>query len=264
VAFRSPEQARGEPLDARTDLFSFGVVLYEMATGTLPFQGNTTAVLFDAILHQAPEWSRVPPDLQPIVVKALEKDRELRCQSAAELRTDLKRASRAAEPSRVKIAPSPRRFRRHLALALALVAALAVLGWYLLARRSQAPLLQNATFTQLTDAPGPEQHPSLSPDGRSFVYQSRPSGNWDIYLQRVGGKNPINLTKDSAVDDMQPAFSPDGERIAFRSDREGGGRLVGRLAVHLPSAECVASEQAVLGRDSMVDSSLPQVLHRGL
>lgn len=79
------------------------------------------------------------------------------------------------------------------------------------------------SFTQLTDQPGPELYPSLSPDGKSFVYQSRASGKWDIYLQRVGGRTAINLTKDSAGDNTQPAFSPDGERIAFRSERDGGG-----------------------------------------
>src|SRR5205814_8845502 len=107
-----------------------------------------------------------------------------------------------------------------------LATGLAVLGWYLVARRGEVTSLKNATFTQLTDQAGPEQYPSLSPDGKSFVYQSRASGNWDIYFQRVGGKNPVNLTKDSPLDDRQPAFSPDGERIAFRSERDGGGIFV--------------------------------------
>jgi Tol biopolymer transport system component len=104
-------------------------------------------------------------------------------------------------------------------------------AWYVLSRpgsgaKETASSLRNATFTQLTDQPGPEYFPSLSPDGKSFVYAGYASGNWDIYLQRVGGKNPINLTKDSPVDDTQPAFSPDVESIAFRSEREGGGIFV--------------------------------------
>jgi len=242
VAYMSPEQALGKELDARTDLFSFGVVLYEMTTGALPYQGPSSVALFDAILHQPPmppsrRNPATPTEIEAIILKALEKDREVRCQGAAELRADLKRAKRNLEsaarsgasvvsPS-APPAPSPARpvgWGRRVAIALG-VAVLAALAWYLLPRPGAhapaAPAQKNVTFAQLTMQPGQELFPSLSPDGKSLVYASEN----DIYFQRVGGKTPINLTRDGAATiDSQPAFSPDGERIAFRRTApEGSG-----------------------------------------
>jgi TolB-like protein/Flp pilus assembly protein TadD len=149
VAYMSPEQARGEPLDARSDIFSFGAVLYEMATGTLPFKGNTSAVIFEAILNRPPVApARLNPDLPPgleqVIQRCLEKDRDLRYQSAADLRADLKRLKRDSETGRTGAvsaafpAAGPPAWWRRKALwaAAALVVALGVAAALYLQSRS--------------------------------------------------------------------------------------------------------------------------------
>jgi len=242
VYYMSPEQAAGEPLDARTDLFSFGLVLYEMATGRRAFSGNTVVVL-SGILHGQPAPAasinpQLTPQFQQIIEKALEKDREVRYQSAAELRADLKRLRRDAESAVISAASRT----AHAAMAggrgrtwggmastVVVLAALVAVGSFVWRRPATDPtphVLANATFSRLTEQPGLESFPSLAPDGKAIVYASASSGNWDLYLQRVEGSNTTNLTADSAADDTQPAFSPDGTRIAFRSERGGGGIFV--------------------------------------
>ena len=143
VAYMSPEQAKGKELDARTDLFSFGAVLYEMATGTLPFRGDTSALIFNAILERAPlPPLRLNPDLPPkledIINKALEKDRNLRYQSAAEMRADLQRLKRDSESRTPPAGSDSSSLRGRVAMVGTLIVLLAlVLGSFFLLRRSK-------------------------------------------------------------------------------------------------------------------------------
>ena len=233
VAYMSPEQASGKPLDARSDIFSFGVVLYELLAGRRPFTGATDLELLQTVIHGAPQplGEHIPIALRMAVDKALEKDPAERYQTMRDLVVDLRRVARQSEAvsavSGRALHPPSRLWRRLAPFALVGAALAALLAYWLVwSGRSTAEISSQWSFSQLTDEPGQELYPSLSPDGRSLVYASQASGNWDIYFQRVGGKTALNLTKDSAADDTQPAFSPDGERIAFRSERDGGGLFV--------------------------------------
>ncbi len=237
VAYMSPEQARGEELDARSDLFSFGAVLFEMATGRQAFAGPTVAVTFNAILSQSPAAPttlnpELPPKLEEIITKALEKDRELRYQSASELRADLKRLKRdtvsgiAAAVSVTRPALARAKSRRvGLGLGVAAVALLAAMSYLIHQKTRPQPPPVYRPLTQLTFDPGLEDQATWSPDGRFVAYASDRSGNFDIWVQPVGGGNAIQVTKDPAQD-WQPDWSPDGNLIAFRSERGGGGLFV--------------------------------------
>ncbi len=227
VAYMSPEQARGEELDARSDLFSFGTVLYEMATGRQAFGGTTSAVLFDAILNRAPAPParlnpELPVELGRIISKALEKDREVRYQGAAELRADLKRLKRDTDSARTAavsaaIPAAPRRLLvAYAGVALGLLILLLV-GALALLRRREAPPAARSEWAQITDFADSVTSPALSPDGRmlAFIRGERTfTTRGQIYVKLLSGGEPVQLTRDDRLK-MGPVFSPDGSRIAY-------------------------------------------------
>jgi eukaryotic-like serine/threonine-protein kinase len=187
VAYMSPEQVRGKELDPRTDLFSFGAVLYEMCTGMLPFRGDTSGVIFDAILNRTPVAPvrlnpEVPAKLEEVISKALEKDREIRCQSAAELRADLKRLKRDTETGRVSTqgplsaGPSRSNKKWHIAGATlaAFVLAGSILGWFAW-RQTARPKILQVTPQRLTSNPteNPISASAISPDGKYLAYSDK-------------------------------------------------------------------------------------------
>ena len=252
VAYMSPEQARGKDLDGRTDLFSFGTVLYEMATGTLPFRGETSAVIFESILGKAPTPPvrinpAVPPKLEEIINKALEKDRDLRYQSAAEMRADLKRLRRdtgsghvAVESGSVAVAaasdsgrlpsaqvsavsapvPAKKGLSRALiaAVGLVVVAAAAFVG-YRTFHNHRALHPENMEISKLTDS-GNAFLVAVSPDGQYVVYAKREGEMQSLWMRHVMTRSDVQVLAPDLVGFAGLTFSPDGNYIYFvRSDK---------------------------------------------
>jgi serine/threonine protein kinase len=225
VSYLSPEQVRRQKVDHRTDIFSLGVVLYEMLAGERPFQGDSAAEVFNRILlgELKPITSRhSPAGLNRIIERALAKDTAARYESAEELRADLARLARVVE------SPRPSRWPKVAAL-LGGLALLGVLGSWIGQTRRAPPgtrLVFASAAQKLTDLPQEEMYPTLTPDGRTLVFASLQSGNWDIYRQTVGERSAVNLTPSDDIVETQPALSPDGARIAFRSFGRKSGVFV--------------------------------------
>jgi eukaryotic-like serine/threonine-protein kinase len=229
-SYMAPEQTRGEPVDARADVWSLGVVLYEMLAGRQPFVGGSGPAVVHAVLHETPEplthlRPEAPAELDRLLSRMLAKDPGQRHADASEVLADLRSAlglptTDTASPSAAR---RPRRRLAWAALAVFALAAAVAAGLLVWRKGGAAPVLLPGQIVRLTDLQGRETFPSLSPDGTFFVYSKIIDGNSDLFLQRVAGGQPFNLTAGSPANESQPAFSPDGQQIAFRSDREGGG-----------------------------------------
>jgi serine/threonine protein kinase/tetratricopeptide (TPR) repeat protein len=275
ITYMSPEQVRGEELDARTDLFSFGVVLYEMVTGVMPFRGETSGVIAETILNRTPVAPvrlnpDVPPKLEEIIDKALEKDRKLRYQSASEIRTDLQRLKRDSESGRVsataarvesKPVAKSVRFRWMVNVAAILVVGLAVCGWLFFSRKAHAltdkDTIVLADFTNATGDPvfdgtlrqglsvQLEQSPFLSIISDQQIQQT---------LQMMGEKPDARLTPEIARELCQRTGSAavlDGSIAQI-----GAQYLLTLKALNCVSGESLASTEAQASDKSHVLDAL--------
>jgi len=278
VAYMSPEQVRGRGLDARTDLFSFGVVLYEMATGSLPFRGDSSGVIFNAILERAPTPPvrinpEIPQKLEEIINKCLEKDREIRCQSAAELRADLKRLKRNSEshghltpvpPTETHVAMLPSRSKKVLYGSL-LAVLLIILGftynWYRSSKVPPRPPLNerqvtfNSSENQLTDS-------AISPDGKNVAYIDTKG----LHISPVETGEPYNffLPPDLQSHLVGVLWFPDGNTLLLTtySAEEGGSLWVASAFGGAPRKLKSQARQASISRQGSSIAYLDQDLHQ--
>jgi serine/threonine protein kinase len=230
VSYMSPEQVRGQELDSRTDLFSFGGVLYEMATGTLPFAGEITGVIFDAILNRAPVSmlrlnSALPLKLEDIIHKALEKDRNLRYQNAADVRADLQRLKRDTEsqritptgPASVDASRASSQFagsRKLVWPAVAVGVVIMVIAGYWFLGRARHQAFQAFTITKMTET-GNAGGAAISPDGKYVVHVVKENGTSSLWMRHIATNSNTQIVPPFKADYNDLTFSPDGNHIFF-------------------------------------------------
>jgi eukaryotic-like serine/threonine-protein kinase len=237
LSYMSPEQARGAEVDARTDLFSFGIVLYEMATGVLPFAGSGWAEICDALLNKNPRPATelnpgLAPELGQIIARALEKDRNTRYQTASDLHADLLRVQRRLESGSAPLvtqassAPPQRNYRYLVAALIALMLLLAVAGTRWL-YSPKVPVTNPAEYVQITNFADLATAPSLSRDGRMVTFirgGDAFASHGQIYVKLLPNGESARLS-DNPAPKYGPVFTPDGSRVAYTQFVESGGSL---------------------------------------
>ncbi len=240
VAYMSPEQVRGKELDTRTDLFSFGSVLYEMSTGQLPFRGDTSGVMFDAILNRTPtSAARLNPDLssrlEEIIAKALEKDRDLRYQHASEVRSDLQRLKRDTQSQRVIVPnldtipipggslPTRARTRTLLWPVLIAISAIFAVAAYWFLGRNRHPAFQAFTITKVTEI-GNATRVAISPDGKYLVHVVTENGLSSLWMRHIATNSNTQIVPPAKARYSGLGYSPDGNHI-FLVRRDSASRV---------------------------------------
>ena len=236
VAYMSPEQAEGKTVDARSDIFSFGSLLYEMVTGHRAFHGDTKMSTLSAILRDDPKplsqsGAQTPRDLEKIIARCLRKDPARRFQHMDDIKIALEELKEESDSGRIsEMLPAAPAIKSRAALLYAGLAVITIMAAALLFLQLRKPpaAAPGLTMRQLTQDSGLTTFPAISPDGKLIAYASTRSGegNLDIWVQQLTrGAQPIRLTRNKA-DDTWPSFSPDGGQIVFASDRDGGGIYV--------------------------------------
>ena len=234
TAYMSPEQAEGKPVDARSDIFSFGAVLYEMLTGRRAFRGDTKLSVLSAILKEEPQPASsvrkdVPRDLEKIIARCLRKDPERRFQHMDDLKVALEELKEESDSgtAEMQVAPPRRRRRwRYMVAGAVAILAIGVAAAYRVWHGTAAPTL--SAPVPLTSYRGDERHPDFSPDGSqvAFTWDGERSGRSHIYVKLIGSANNLQLTNGDGSDG-DPAWSPNGRWIAFqRLDRTGSHTML--------------------------------------